>query len=481
MKVSKIRNTLQNLVSGKVLWENEILKFYSVDSSLYQVIPKVVVIPNNEKEVISVVKFANENKISVTVRGSGPGLVGSALNEGIILDLKNLNKVSIHKNFVKVGSGAIKGTLDRLLKKERKFFPPNPSIGPYCSLGGIIGNNSSGSRTLKYGSAIDNIQEITFVNGLGNKITLPKNKKLGKKILKIANQIEKEKFPKVTKNSCGYRLDLVNSPKDTHKILVGSEGTLGIVLSAKLKIKPEPSKRRLFVIVYRSIFLAARDCKEIIKSNPSSLEFVDYKTLRNIDFKFDKNTRCLLFVEYDSRLNTNTKIISRLTKGKIIKKLFFEIEKWWKYRNMALTYSLKTLKAENLNPHIIEDATVPLEKLEELFVIVNQLNKKFRIQTVMYGHAGNGNIHVRIISQRPKIKVLEKISETYFAKIINLGGTITGEHGDGIARSEFVKKQYGQKNFELFREIKDIFDPNKILNPGKITSHKKRFKKLQIF
>ena len=162
------------------MWEDEILKFYSVDASLYQIIPKVVVIPKTEKDVISVVKFANKNKISVTVRGSGTGLVGSALNDGIIIDMKKFDTINIQKNYVKIGAGVIKGSLDKELKIKRKFFPPNPSIGPYCSLGGIIGNNASGSKTLKYGSTIDNIKEITFVDGQGKKITLPNDQKTGK-------------------------------------------------------------------------------------------------------------------------------------------------------------------------------------------------------------------------------------------------------------------------------------------------------------
>ena len=169
--------------------------------------------------------------------------------------------------------------------------------------------------------------------------------------------------------------------------------------------------------------------------------------------------------------------------GKIIKKITTEkeIEKWWKYRDLALYYSLKSIKKENRIPHIIEDATVPLEKLGKLFLVIDKINKEFQTKTIMYGHAGNGNIHVRIISSRQKIKTLEKISKKYFDQVIELGGTITGEHGDGIARSEFVKKQYSYKNYQIFKELKEIFDPKKILNPGKITSYRNRFKRLENF
>ncbi len=189
------------------------------------------------------------------------------------------------------------------------------------------------------------------------------------------------------------------------------------------------------------------------------------------------------FVEYDSKLKDNEKNFGKLTEGRIVKKITIEkeIEKWWKYRDLSLSYSLKSINKEDQNPHIIEDAAVPLEKLGELFVIIDKINKEFQTKTVMYGHAGNGNIHVRIISNRQKIKTLEKISETYFDRVISLGGTITGEHGDGIARTNFIKKQYGNKNYKIFKDLKSIFDPKKILNPGKIISSSTRLKRLENF
>ena len=483
MKISEIRESLDISLEGDVFWDKEILDFYSVDASLYQISPIVVVIPRTEIDIIKVVKFSRQNKIPVTVRGAGTGLVGNSLNKGIIMDLKRFDSISVKKNYAEIGAGLIKGILDRALKKKRKFFPPNPSIGPYCSLGGIMGNNASGSRTLKYGSAIDNIEEITFVDGVGNKITLPRDKKIGKKIFKIAQQINKDKFPKVSKNSCGYRLDCVNSIKDSHKVLIGSEGTLGIIISAKLKIKSLPKKRILFIVEYNSVLEAAKNCLKIMKTKPAALEFVDRETLKNIDFKFKKKSSCLLFVEFDSNLKSNEKKLEKLLRGCIVKKIKEEkeIEKWWKYRDLALSYSLKSIKLEERVPHIIEDATVPLEKLGELFLLIEQINKEFQTKTVMYGHAGNGNIHVRIISNKKKIKTLDKISESYFRQVIELGGTITGEHGDGIARSEFVKMEYGEQNYQLFKGLKKIFDPNNILNPGKITSHKKSLKRLEKF
>ena len=469
-----ILKTLQSTIQGDVFSKKEFRKFYSVDASSYQIIPKVVVVPKNEKDVVNAIKIAKKFKISVTVRGAGTSLVGSALNNGIILDMKNFDSIRLAKDHVTIGPGTIKGKLDKKLKEQKKFFPPNPSIGSFCSIGGMLGNNSSGSRSLKYGSVIDNVTEITFIDGNGNKITLPQNKRVAKKILEFAKKIDRNRFPNVTKNSSGYRIDKVKSINDSHKVFIGSEGTLGIILSAKLRIKDNPRKRILFVIEYKTIKNAIKNCIEINKTKPSAIEFVDRTTLNQIKFKFDRKTKCLLFVEYDDKINSNEKKIKLIITGKIVNELKrdSDIDRWWKYRDSSLHYSLKAIIKEKRIPHVIEDAAVPLKNLQKLFSIINKINKKYKTRSVLYGHIGNGNIHVRLISDRTRIAIIKKIAIQYFDEVIKLGGTITAEHGDGLARSEFVKRQYGVKNYQIFKQIKKFFDPKNVLNPDKIITKK---------
>ena len=474
MRIKEIRESLKKIISGDVFWEKEILNYYSVDASSYQIIPKIVVIPKNEEDVIKLVKFAKKIKMSVTVRGAGTGLVGSALNNEIILDLKNLSSIKIQKDSVKVGPGVIKGNLDKKLKQIGKFFPPNPSIGSYCSIGGMLGNNSSGSRSLKYGSIIDNVKEIIFVDGKGQKITLPQDVKVAKKIHDLATCVELEEFPTVSKNSSGYRLDAVKDRHMSHKAIIGSEGTLGIILSAKLKIKNIPKKRILSILEYQSLKEASKDCKKITATNPSALEFVDKNTLKQIPKKFQNKTKCLLFVEYDENPTDKMIRLQKIIPDKITYQTTLEshIEQWWKYRDLSLYYSLRAIKKEKRIPHVIEDAAVPIEKLHQLFLLVDEINHKFKTKSIMYGHAGNANIHVRLMTDRKKIKEIGNIADFYFNKVIQMGGTITGEHGDGLARSEYVKLQYGRKNYVVFKKLKKVFDPYNILNPGKIISKK---------
>ncbi len=469
-----ILKILESTIQGKVLSQKEFKRFYSVDASSYQIIPKIIVVAKNEKDVINTVKIARKFKTSVTVRGAGTSLVGNALNDGIILDMKIFDSIKLSKYFVKVGSGITKGKLDKKLEENKKFFPPNPSIGSFCSIGGMLGNNSSGSRSLKYGSVIDNVLEITFIDGNGKKITLPKDKKIAKKILEFTKQIDENRFPKVSKNSSGYRIDKVKTINDVHKIILGSEGTLGIILSTKLKIIDKPKNRVLFVIEYKSINDALKNCIKIKDTDPSAIEFVDKTTLVQIKFKFNKKTKCLLFVEYDEKINSNRKKLKLVVSGKIIQELKndTEIFQWWKYRDLSLHYSLKSIKSEKRIPHVIEDSAVPLVKLPKLFSVLNKINKKYDTKSIVYGHAGNGNIHIRLISNRKKISMIKNIATQFFEEIIKMGGTITAEHGDGLARSEFVKLQYGAINYQIFKEIKKLFDPNSILNPGKIITQK---------
>jgi len=466
---------LESVIQGEVIYEKEMRNFYSVDASSYQIIPKVIVIPENEKDVINTIKIAKKYETSVTVRGSGTGLVGSALNDGIILDLKKFDSIKFDKDHVTAGAGVLKGKLDKELEKTGKFFPPNPSIGNFCSIGGMLGNNSSGSRSLKYGSMIDNVSEITLIDGNGEKITLPKNKKYGGKINRII-KIDESNIPKTSKNSSGYRIDKIKKVQDAHKILIGSEGTLGVIISAKLKIKENPKKRLLFIIEYTSIFDAAKNSIQINDTTPSAIEFVDENTLKQIKFNFSKKTKCLLFVEYDEKIRENGKKLKSIISGKIILRTDkkSEMNKWWRYRDSALHYSLKSIPKEKRVPHVIEDASVPLDKVPKLFSLLNKIEKKFKVKSIMYGHMGNGNIHIRLVSNRKKIKSIKNIANEFFEEVIKMDGTISAEHGDGLARSEFVKQQYGAKNYQIFKKIKKQMDPKNILNPGKIITRKSR-------
>ena len=291
--------------------------------------------------------------------------------------------------------------------------------------------------------------------------------------MKIAKNTSKNGFPNVTKNSCGYRLDSVSKINEVQKILAGSEGTLGIIISAKLKTYDLPANRNLMIFGYDSVKDAMNDCRKIIRLKPAAVEFIDEKTLKNIDYPISKKTKCLLFIEIDEHLE-KSKLLNKMLNGVLIKSTTkeTEIKKWWKYRDSSLSYSLRNILKAEKAPHIIEDAAVPIEKLYKLISLVDKINEKFHSRSIIYGHAGNGNLHVRLITKEKNKKIIKKIAEKYFSAVNKLDGTITAEHGDGLARTEYIKQQYGPKIFLEFRRLKKSLDPNEIMNPGKIISQK---------
>ena len=301
----KLVNSLKNLISGKVTAEKEFLDFYSLDSSAYSKRPRLIVFPKSTDDVKKTIRFAKKRKIPICARGGSTGLVGSSLTTGIILDMKNFNKIKLSKNHVIVGAGVSKGELDLILKRNKKFLGPNPSVGAFCKIGGMIANNSSGSRSLKYGSVIDNLLEIIFVDGNGTEIILPKNKTISKKIAKISNETV-HLYPHVTKNSAGYRLDVVTE-NNSQKIIAGSESTLGIIVQAKLRIFDIPKKRQLTVVGFNRLEDALYLVPYILRLNPSSLEFVDETVIKNIPHKFKDKPKCLLMIEFDANVTKSQK------------------------------------------------------------------------------------------------------------------------------------------------------------------------------
>ena len=459
---------LQKMIQGDVFFDDETLRLYSVDSSSFVKKPKIVTVPKNQDDIIQIVKFSQKNHVPITVRGAGTGLVGGAIGNGIIIDTKNLCNVRVSKNHVIVDAGTPKGLLDLFLHKSGKFLGVNPSIGPYCTVGGMIACNASGSKSLKYGSMIDNLIEVTMVTSKGTVEKFPSDSALSDKIMKIAKTVSCNDYPDVSKNSCGYRLDVVNKKSEIHKVIAGSEGTLGIITSAKLKIFDIPKCRVLYIIEYSSLQDAASDCPEMVKLKPSSVEIVDKNILKNINHTFDKKTTCLLFVEFDSEISRNNLKIQKITSS-IYRKITEqkEIDQWWQFRDHALSYSIKNISNDKKIPHIIEDGTVPVSRLPDVIIMVNELCKSYHVKPIIYGHAGNGNLHIRLIGENDK-RIVNKIARKFFSNIINLGGSISGEHGDGIARTPFVTKQYKSKTITKFKKLKESFDKNNLLNPGKI-------------
>ena len=420
--------------------------------------PKAAALPRDMREVSRLVGWAVRNHTPVTPRGSGTGLVGGAVGEGLILDTSRMDRISYGDKILRAEPGARMGAVAALLYRHGRILGPNPSVGPYCSVGGMVATNASGSLSLGYGSTIDNLESVTMVDGRGDVVELPADRHYSGLIDDICKRAEP--FPHVGKNSCGYRLDAgVGHP---HRVVAASEGTLGVVAGARLRTYEAPRMRILAVMEYESGGAAAADCASIVGCGPVALEIAGPGII---------GESCVLFAEFhDTRpppginpgspgyVDAINAMVGRASSRRPVL-IRDRMDEWLAKRNAALSYSLRV--GADRTPSTIEDAAVPLHRLPELFELIRELGERTGSVPIYYGHAGSGNIHVRTPAD-------PDTTRWYLEEVIGMGGTITGEHGDGMGRADMVGRQYGPHNSRLFWELKDAFDPHRIMNPGKV-------------
>jgi glycolate oxidase len=399
-----------------------------------------------------------------------------------------MNKIiDIDDYHVTVQPGIVKGQLDKELKKRNKFLPPDPASSNYCTIGGMIADNSSGIHCLGYGSTISFLQEVNLIYSDGKLgFASPtkcddKMKKLGELLSPHIHEI-KQQFPKVSKNSCGYRLDAVIADNfNPQKVIAASEGTLGLIASAKLRIIDIPAYRSLMVLGFDDLLSAVSAVPIILEFFPVALEMLDGSIL--ISSKYDNQPRygCLLFVEFaGSRGSNEVEEPMKLCKQKVASICSVieyatdeqSITKIWMARKNALN-SIMRLTIGNRKPiGLIEDTVVHPDFLAEHTINLLEIYRENKLDYVIYGHVGDGNMHTRPLINIESIKeveLMQKIAKRVFAHVIKRGGTITGEHGDGLARTDYIKMMYGESLTSLFLEVKKIFDPSFTLNPYKKT------------
>jgi glycolate oxidase len=409
------------------------------------------------------------------------------LSSGIVLDFTaNMNKViEIGDDYVTVQPGIIKGILDNELVKKRKFFPPNPASGNFCTIGGMVANNSSGPHSLRYGSTIDHIQEISavYADGTGGLIgpAVKHDERISKMLSVLSPNIGliSRNYPRVSKNSCGYRLDAVLSANGffPQKVFAASEGTLGIITSIKLRIFDVPLYQNLLVVGFQNLQLALQLVPSILKFSPTALEMLDSSVIYGGREGFN-NSGCLLFIEFsgDDAVEVETKLSKCKSivecNGQVLHSAFdlISIRRIFESRKNALNSIMKFTVGSRKPVGLIEDTVVRPDFLFEYSLFLKRLYSANKLGYVMYGHVGNGNLHTRPIidtEQNAEINLLEDLAKQVFQKVIRHGGTISGEHGDGLARSRYIRQVYGVKLYSLFKQLKQIFDPHLIMNPGK--------------
>ncbi len=428
---------------------------YSYDAQLSEAMPDVVVIPENAGQISKIMKLANRRKVKVVPRGSGTGLSGGSVpvNGGILLLLRKLDKIITidRENLMGVAeSGVVTARFCEAAEKVGLMYPPYPSSYKTSMLGGNIASNAGGVMGLKYGVTGDYV--------MGMEVVLP----TGEIIKTGANTV---------KSVSGY---------DLTGLLVGSEGTLCIVTEATLKLVPKPEFTQSLLVVFNDIESAAKSVSEIISAGiiPSALEIMDNATINAIeDFKkigMPKTADAVLLIEADGIKEAVEKDAARISdiceklNAESIKtaKTISESKELWEARTSALP-ALARIKPTTM----LEDVTVPRGCVPEMITYIQQIAKKYDIMIGTFGHIGDGNLHPTILTDkrdREEMERVEKAIEEIFKTAIELGGTVSGEHGVGLTKSRFLKMEKGKEGIEVMRAIKNALDPNNILNPGKI-------------
>lgn len=429
---------------------------YSYDSTPnYQALPDAVVSPRNSAEVAEIVKICNEHHVPIVPRGSGTNLCGGTcpLEGGIVMLFKHMNKIleiDEENLTATVQPGVI--TFDVITAVEAKglFYPPDPGSMKISTIGGNINENSGGLRGLKYGVTRDYVMalEIVLPNG---------------EVIRTGG--------KLAKDVAGY---------DFTRLYVGSEGTLGIVTEATLKLIPIPETKKTMLALYQDLEAAAKSVSKIIANKiiPATLEFLDQPTLRVVEdyarIGLPTDVQAVLLIEQDGPPEVVERDIAKISEicrqeqavSVQVAQSEAEADALRTARRTALS-ALARLKPTT----ILEDATVPRSEIAKMVKAINEIAEKYHLDICTFGHAGDGNLHPTCPTDARNHEEMERVEKAFaeiFEKAIEMGGTITGEHGVGVMKAPYLELKLGKAGIAAMQAVKNALDPNHIMNPGKV-------------
>lgn len=427
---------------------------YNTDYGRHQGHAQVVTFATDTLQVQAIVKLCNQYQIPLTARGGGTGTPGGAvpIAGGLVLSFERMNKIinfDPANRIMIVETGITNQAVQDISAQAGFFWAPDPGSAATCMIAGNLAYNAAGPRTVKYGSTRENTLGLTAITGTGD-------------IIKTGTF--------TTKGAVGY---------DLTRLLIGSEGTLALITQATLKLTPLPETKQTLKIYYQNIASATQAVVAIMSQPiiPSALEFIDknaVRLLRKSGINLPIECEALLMIEIDGLKNSmseaSQKIITAATNSGTLNIEIAEninsAEKLWAARK-ALSPALRAIAPNKIS----EDVVVPVAQIPALLQRLTEISQQYDIPIVNYGHAGNGNIHVNLLVDsldpqlQPKIKTCLNL---IFDSVIQLGGTLSGEHGIGLEKKEYMPKAVTSETLNFMRQIKQIFDPNNILNPGKI-------------
>ena len=453
---SRVVDELKGIVgTAHLITAPDDLAGYATDGTRLEYIPDAVALPGGNEEISRIMLLANRERFPVIPRGGGSGMTGGALavQGGLVLSLERFNRILMidQENLIaRVESGVITARLQEEVERLNLFYPPDPASADVSTLGGNVAECAGGLRGLKYGVTRDYVLGLTVVLPTGEIIN---------------TGVE------TMKGVAGY---------DLTRLIVGSEGTLAVITSITVRLIPKPAAKRTMTAFFRDIRCAARTVSNIIREKiiPATLEFMDRQCIDSVrdemGIDIPVNAEAMLLIETDGDEEAVTREAIKLKEiclrsGAMrltIASDQEEIDRLWEARR-GVSPALKNLKPAKIS----EDVVVPRSRLVDLVSFLNETSKKYILPIASFGHAGDGNIHVNILldpENQEEVEKAGKIVKGLFEKVIELGGTITGEHGVGITKAPYMEVEFSRPSLELMARLKAAFDPNGILNPGKI-------------
>jgi D-lactate dehydrogenase (quinone) len=426
---------------------------YGFDNSSYRANPAMVLLPETTEQVQAVVQLARLHKLAITARGRGTNTTGASvpIERGVVLSFERMNRllaINPGDRTALVQPGLINGELQLALAGHGLFWPPDPTSAPFCSIGGNIACNAGGPRAVKYGATRDNVLALKAITGTGELV---------------------EFGSRTSKNASGF---------DLSRLLIGSEGGLALVVEATLRLTPKPAASRMLRALYRDVESAAEAVARLMAQpdTPSMLEFMDATAIRlarDIGGAELPDAGALLLIEGDgdaAQLEALMRKLAHFAQGdgcieiKVAESSAEQTQLM--AARKALSPALRTLATGKLN----EDVVVPVSRVPDLVRYVEALSRESGLLIVCFGHIGNGNVHVNVMfdkAEAAQVAMAESGVEKLFTEVLRLGGTLSGEHGIGLAKRAFMTQAFSPETLAMMRGIKKLFDPDGILNPGK--------------
>jgi FAD/FMN-containing dehydrogenase/Fe-S oxidoreductase len=503
----RIRDDLKGILEGELLFDDLSRRLYSTDASVFEVEPAGIVVPRHEDDVRALVRYAGEHGVALVPRGAGTGLAGESLGSGLIVDLSRHFRgiLEVGSDSVRVQPGVTYRRLADELARVGRRFAPDPA-NPECTLGGMIATNASGARAFRHGYTRDHVAALRVVLDSGEACRLarqsrwpataePSGDRLQDVVSSVATLLQQHADlirrcrPRTRFNRCGYLLDdvLSGDEVDLARLLVGSEGTLAVVTEATLRTIPLPGGRAVVLLGFASLEAALRATQAALPSGPAACELLDRRLLRlargqdaAIAALVPATVETVLLVEHEGDSPDEARRAAwalaqqcgRAERAVLVAEVADEeaaIERFWQVRQATLP-SLYGRRGAGLPVPFIEDVGVPVEALGDYLHRVQELLQRHELTASYLVHAATGQVHVRPFMdlQNPGDRSrLWMLADEVYDLVLELGGTISAQHGTGLARTPWVGRQAGEL-LPVWRELKSIFDPRHLFNPGKI-------------